>query len=232
MSETEVAIRDNQLEGYSGEIKDLLDNIDTSKTREKDLDLLDTKLKDFETALDTMHLDLKGLDLTVKKTYLKKYKAHKNNKKEWETKLEFVRKNSTRSELMAGHTAEASGADMHSAEAGMAHASAVQADTKSSLDRALGVVADARELGAATAQKLENQNKQVANMIDELASIDSTLERANKTMRRIARKIGTDKCLWVVIFLVVAAIIGIIVYKNTSAGKDANVSAPSINTNV
>jgi len=214
MSETEVQIRDNQLEGYTGEINELLGGIDSSKTRDRDLDSIESKLKDFETALDTMHLDLKGLDIAVKKNYMKKYKSHKANKKEWETRVEFARKHSTRSELMDGHQKEATGADFNTAEGMMAHGAAVQADTKSSLERTLGVVADARDLGVATAAKLENQNKQMAGMLDDLASIDSTMERANKTLKRIARKMGTDKCLWVVIFLVLVAIIWIIVKKS------------------
>lgn len=67
-------------------------------------------------------------------------------------------------------------------------------------------------------------------MADDVASIGSTLDRANKTLRRIARKVGTDKYLWVLIFLVVAAVIFLIVWKNTSAGKDTNISAPTVNT--
>jgi len=214
MSETEVAIRDQQLDGYTTEVNDLFGGLPSSKTRERDMDTIDQKLKDFETASDTMHLDMKGLDLAVRKNYRKKYNEHKKNHKEWVTKLEFARKDATRSDLMAGHAADNAGADMNTASGMMAYGSAVQADTKSSLDRTLGVVADARDLGAATAAKLEKQNVQMAGMLDNLASIDNTLVRANKTIRRIARKMGTDKCLWVMILLVVGVIIWIIVKKN------------------
>ncbi len=51
-------------------------------------------------------------------------------------------------------------------------------------------------------------------MLDDLSSIDNTLERANKTLKRIARKMGTDKCLWVIIALVVGALIWIALKKS------------------
>ena len=103
-SETEVAIRDQQLETLSGEINELFDGLDKSKKRESDLDAISTKLREFENPLDTMHLDLKSLDVSVKKKYMQKYKAYKNAKKEWETKLEWQKKNSTRDALMDGAT--------------------------------------------------------------------------------------------------------------------------------
>jgi len=229
-SETEVAIRDQQLETLSGEINELFDNLDKSKKREADLVSINSKLKEFENPLDTMHLDLKSLDVSVKKKYMQKYKAYKNAKKEWEQKLDWQKKNSTRDALMDGATPDKTGADFETPSGLMDHGLAVQSDTKASLERALGVVKDARDLGQATSQKLDAQNKQMANMLDELASIDSTLTRANKTLRRIARKVGTDKYLWVMIGLVVAAVIFLIVWKNTSAGKSTNVNAPAVNT--
>ncbi len=173
MCETEVAIRDQQLDIYTTEINGLMNGLmnglESSKTRDsvrytprlsdavqarlltrptptapqQDMDLVEWKLKDFETALDTMHLDLKGLDLSTKK---KKYKAHKRNKKEWDTKLEFARKNGTRSELMDGQAKDPTASDFNTAAGMMAHGAAVQADTKSSLQRTLGVVAGAREV--------------------------------------------------------------------------------------
>jgi len=225
-----VAIRDQQLETLAGEINELFDNLDKSKKRDADLEAIRTKLADFDNPLDTMHLDLKNLDVSVKKKYMQKYRAYKNMKKEWEQKLEWQKKNSTRDALMDGHANEKTGADFDTPDALMQHGSAVQADTKASLERSLGIVKDARDLGTAVAQKLEAQNKQLSNMVDEVASIGSTLDRANKTLKRIARKVATDKYLWVLIALIIAAVIFIIVWKNSKAGKDSNVNAPTVNT--
>jgi len=215
MSETEVSIRDNQLEALAAEITELFDGLPKSKKREDDLGAIQLKLDQFQSPLDTMHLDLKTLDLTVKKRYMQKWKAHRQHKKDWETRLESERKFNTREQLMDGHAVEKKGADFDTADGLMQHGAAVQADTKEAIARGQAVVKDARDLGVGITTRLDAQNKQTANMIDDLASIDNTLTRANKTLRRIARKIGTDKYLWVLIFLVIVAVIFIIVWKST-----------------
>jgi len=230
MSETEVQIRDQQLDMLTGEIKELFVGLEKSKYRDRDIEEIDGKLRQFDTALDTMHLDLKSLEQTVRRNYMKKYKTHKGNKKQWETDLEWRKKNNTKTELFDGHEKDKTGADINTAPGMMDHGRKVQQDTKQSLETIQGLVKDAADLGKATLVKVGDQNKQIAGMIDDLHDIDNILERANKTIKRIARKIATDKYLWVLIFLVLAAIIFIIVWKNTG-GKDAAVNTPSIATN-
>jgi len=229
MSETEVQIRDQQLETLTGEIKEIFEGLEKSKYRDRDIDDIDNKLKQFDTALDTMHLDLKSLEQTVRRNYMKKFKTHKANKKQWEVDLEWRRKNTTKVELFDGHEKEKTAADMNGPGAIMDHGKKVQVDTTKSLETQLGLIKDARDLGQATLAKVSTQNQQISGMIDDLHDIDNILDRANLTIRRIARKLATDKYLWVLIFLVIAAILFIIIWKNTG-GKSASVDTPTVST--
>lgn len=104
MSETEVAIRDQQLEALSGDIKALFDGLERSTQRDQDLAEIAAKLAEFDTPLDTMYLDLKSLDVSVKKRYQQKHRAYKNQRREWEAQLEWQRKGSARDALVDGAT--------------------------------------------------------------------------------------------------------------------------------
>ncbi len=48
---------------------------------------------------------------------------------------------------------------------------------------------------------------------DNLTAIDTTLARSTKVIKRMARKMATDKVIWVFTFLVFAAVVTIIVWK-------------------
>src|SRR5437667_326154 len=82
--------------------------------------------------------------------------------------------------------------------------------SKESLERTLRVVQDTKQVGIDTNAKLEANTAQIEGMYDKLESIESTLTRSTKVIKRMARKMATDKYVWVVVFLVFMAIIAII----------------------
>ena len=66
-------------------------------------------------------------------------------------------------------------------------------------------------------------------MSDKLDEIESTLQRSTKIIRRLARKMATDKYIWVFSLLVLGAIIALIVVKevNKNGGVANTIAAAS-----
>jgi len=223
MSE-ELQIRDTNLGELTDELKALLNGLEKSSRRQLDLDEIETKFNQFENSLDALQLEIKQLSAADKKNWKKKAKAYKKALKEMKNEFEWKRSNDTKNQLIGDHKQDQN-ADLHTSEGMMNAARKTNQESKESLQRATGVIQDTLEVGKATAAQLDAQLKQLQKIFDELKSIDSTLARSTRIMKRIGRKIATDKYLWVVIFLVVFAIIFIIVWKAT--GKSADVNVPN-----
>ena len=58
---------------------------------------------------------------------------------------------------------------------------------------------------------LHDQTEQIANIDRNLAEIDDEIDRATRVLKRMGRRVMTDKYIWCLIFLIFAAIIAIIV---------------------
>lgn len=86
----------------------------------------------------------------------------------------------------------------------------LQDDTEQAADRALKDLEDTRFVAVETAITVHDQTKQIQKMDENLAEIESEMERASKTIKRLARRILTDKyvnCLLIVILLVIVVIV-------------------------
>jgi len=204
-------MRDTAISELHDEIKALCENLDKSKRRAQDIDDIEDKLHTYENHLDALQMELKSLPIQQKKIYRKKHKEHKQKLKEIRNELDWKKTNNTKRELIGDQLENKP--DLTSADGMMEHGRSVMIDSKESLARSLAVVADTTQIGRATAQRLAAQREQLQKIFDDIKSIDSTLSRSNKILKRIARKIGTDKYLWVVVFLVFFFVIFIIAWK-------------------
>jgi len=82
-----------------------------------------------------------------------------------------------------------------------------------SLKNSLETLAETNKLGVKTAQKLEQDTERIAGLLDGLDRIDGDLDRSKTIVRRLARRVYTDKAVWVLIFLITAAVIFIIAWR-------------------
>jgi len=220
----DVHIRATQLDEISDEIKALLDNLEKSNRREQDLDELEDKFRAYENTLQALQIELKSLSPADKKTWKRKYKIYKKKVKEFKNDYEWKKSNNARSALLDDHK-DVGKPDLNTSDGMMQHGRAVMQEGKEALGRVLGVVASTQEIGKATLVKLDEQTKQLEKIFEDLKSIESTLERSTRVMKRIGRKMATDKYLWVIIFLVIFAIIFLIVWTSVRGGST---NAPSI----
>jgi len=227
----EVASRDQTLTELTEEITQLVAGLEKSNRREQDIGDIEDKIKSFNTNLDALQIELKSLPPKEVKQYRRKCTEYKKKLKEITNDLEWKKQSTVKSELMkeaADGKVDGVGApDLNSADGMMSHGRDVMAQSDQALKNILGTIATTRDVGTATAARLHEQEKQLQKVFDDLKTIDSALNRSNRILRRIGRKMATDKYLWVIIFIVVFFVIFIIAWKASGRGaQDTN--APSI----
>jgi len=217
----EIKIRDNQLAQLDEELVALFAGLEKSKRRELDVIELREKVHAYNNALDCLKMEMRtGPD---KEQYKAKAKTYANNYRKYKTDLEWAEKQGTKTELMDGARGDQA-AKMATAEGMMEHGLATQAASKDALGRIREKVGETRDIGVATAATLASQTDQLEHMYDDLQDINSTLQRSTVIIRRMGRKLTTDKYMWVMSLLVMAVIIAIIIYK--LAVPSANVNTP------
>jgi len=231
----ELQMKDLQMKGLTEKITALLNGIEKSKRQELDLNEVNQRLKEFQIALDGANIELRHLGTNPQKNEFKQMlRDHKNTLKELKNDYEWKKSAATKEQLMGDHK-DSGPADLDTAEGLMKHGLDVQDKSKESLGRTLRVVNDTKNIGIDTVAKLEANTQQIEGMYDKLESIESTLARSTKIIKRMARKVATDKYVWVVVFLVFAAIVAVIVVKNVKkksgeSASDGDVNVPTIPT--
>lgn len=220
-------MKDLQMKSLTEKIEMMLKGLDKSKRQEMDLAEIGTRLREFQTALDGAQLELKHLGAHAQKNeFTRLLRDHKHTLKELKNEYEWRKTNSDKNALMDGAVASATHADMNTAEGMMRHGLDVQDKSKESLERTRRVVAETKDIGIDTVAKLESNTHQIETMYDNLTAIDSTLARSTKVIKRMARKMATDKVIWVFAFLVFVAIIFIIVWSKVKPDSAPDILDP------
>jgi type IV secretory pathway TrbL component len=92
------------------------------------------------------------------------------------------------------------------------------------LGRTLRTIHETKDIGIDLNAKLDANTHQIEAMYDNLTSIDTTLARSTKVIKRMARKMATDKVIWVFTFLIIAAVVAIIVWRQYKKSQDSSSS--------
>ena len=100
---------------------------------------------------------------------------------------------------------------MNNEDAAIGYGRRLQDETDAAADRAIRDLQETNEVAVNTAEMLHNQTEQIANIDKNLAEIDDEIDRATRVLKRMGRRVMTDKYIWGLIFLIFAAIIAIIV---------------------
>jgi preprotein translocase subunit Sss1 len=214
----EIRIRDEQLTDLDAELSVLFEGLEESARKELDLDEIKDKIHEYGNALDSFKFELRSQAPANRSLYKEKAKKFKSNLRKYKSDLKWQETQNTRDQLFDGATA--GGADEATAEGYMKKGLDIQQQSKESLQRSAAKVAETQQIGRETAVKLAQQTKQLEKVADDLDSIESTLARSTKIIKRMARKVSTDKYIWVLVFLVLCAIVGIIGYKLTNPEAD------------
>eukprot|EP01083_Nonionella_stella_P045922 123035_1 len=179
------------------------------------------KLKEIENLLANASRNLKHIDLECrtlpadeKPKFKQILKEQKSKLRELQTEFKWARSTEADAENDEGKDEVPELADM-GGEKFMEYGHKVQKETLDAQDRTIQMIEQTKETGAATAAKLHEQTAQIQRAYDELYEIDDNLERANRIVRRMMRRVFTDKYIWCFMFLILATIVGIIVLKAT-----------------
>lgn len=142
--------RDQQLTGLGSSIESLLTEIDTIKGNKTEIDECRAKIRDFNNALDSYKMELRGLESDAQKTiYKQKAKSYSQALNKYKHELDFKSSRMNREELMGGASGDTVG-DLSASDAAMKQVLGKQAESKESLSRTLATIGQARDIGKET----------------------------------------------------------------------------------
>jgi len=124
----------------------------------------------------------------------------------------------------SGPTAEYAGMDISKNEdAAIKYGRDVQNRTEEAANATIVKLIETEEIATGTAGKLVEQTQQISQIDQSLGDIDAELERANRILKRMGRRIMTDKYIWcliALIFIAICVIIGLSVAHGKVNTKD------------
>ncbi|XP_020974640.1 novel plant SNARE 13 isoform X3 [Arachis ipaensis] len=86
-------------------------------------------------------------------------------------------------------------------------------ETDQAIERSKQVVHQTIEVGTQTATTLKGQTEQMGRIVNELDSIQFSIKKASQLVKEIGRQVATDKCIMLLLVLIVCGVIAIIVVK-------------------
>lgn len=89
----------------------------------------------------------------------------------------------------------------------------VQAESEASVQRSLGIVEGAQQLGAETAVAMKGQTEQLKDIYADVRQMETDLQKANRLLNSMARRAVTDRITACLLILIVAGIIAAVAVK-------------------
>ena len=101
-------------------------------------------------------------------------------------------------------------------------------ETEKSIQRSARVVEDTIAIGQQTAAMLSEQTHQMEKIVNDLDEIQFSMKKAKKLIGDITRSMATDKCILMILMLIVGGIVVIIILKvaKVKLVKGINISVP------
>ena len=122
--------------------------------------------------------------------------------------LAWVVQNHNTKDLLGNKKSDVSITSEQVADATLAQAKTNVEDGKKMVNIANTII----DNGQSTLEELEKNADKLRNINNKVSEIDSQITRAGKAVNVLRRRLMTDKLFWVFLFLVVAAIAGILIY--------------------
>ncbi|OVA13530.1 Target SNARE coiled-coil domain [Macleaya cordata] len=86
-------------------------------------------------------------------------------------------------------------------------------ETDQAIERSKMVVEQTIEVGAQTGTTLKGQTEQMGRIVNELDTIQFSIKKASQLVKEIGRRVATDKCIMLFLFLIVCGVIAVIIVK-------------------
>ncbi|QHO38525.1 putative plant SNARE [Arachis hypogaea] len=91
-------------------------------------------------------------------------------------------------------------------------------ETDHAIERSKQVIHQTIEVGSQTTTTLKGQTEQMGRIVNELDSIQFSIKKALKLVKEIGKQVATDKCIMLLLVLIVYGVIAVIVLKEADKG--------------
>jgi len=209
---------DREVRGLLKEIEDELSRIEHSGSviNERDVSNVQNKITQANNRLKTMDIELQSVpDRAVARKYKPVIKEHRKKIQDFEQQLQWTsagKQVTTNNKYNAEDIA-------NNEDAAIAYGNELHGRIDDAADRAINTVNETKEIAMETAQKVNEQTQQIVEIDKTLGEIDDEIQRASLILRRMGRRVMTDKYIWILVCLVMLAIIGVIVAAAVKKGK-------------
>merc|ERR1719203_935659 len=154
------------------------------------------KITHCKSRVKTMEIELRTImELDEAKRFRPMIKQHRQRLKECSDALKWTQAGAADENNRTGYNVDEILKDENAAAA----------------DRTIIDLTQTQEAAVDTATKLHDQTEQIANVDRNLAEIEDEIDRASRVLRRMGRRVLTDKYLWCMIFMIFSAVIAIVV---------------------
>jgi len=207
----EVENIDREVKRLLREIDDAVQQIENGVASSSASQATSKKIAHCKSRIKTMEIELQTVE---NRETARKFKPvirdHRAKLKEYEESLKWSQAGAADDE---GSNRSGYNADeiLRDEDAAINYGKRLQDETDAAADRAIRDLADTQETAVNTASMLHDQTEQIATIDRSLAEIDDEIDRATRVLKRMGRRVMTDNYIWCLIFMIFAAIIGIIV---------------------
>eukprot|EP01083_Nonionella_stella_P227632 807475_1 len=169
------------------------------------------KIEHCKSRIKTMEIELQTVE---NRETARKFKPvirdHRAKLKEFEQALQWSQAGAADDNVnnRSGYNADEI---LNNEDAAIGYGRRLQDETDAAADRAIRDLAETQETAINTATMLHDQTDQIQNIDKNLAEIDDEIDRATRVLKRMGRRVMTDKYIWCLIFMIFMAIIAIIV---------------------
>jgi hypothetical protein len=200
---------------------DAVHHLEGDSRREK-LQHIAARLYHAKQLLQTLRLEVSEAPVGARAEWQAVTSQHAATLTRYETLLVALRNDERRQDLLDGRTADA---DSMTPAQLIQHAARVQEASVASLDRSKQRIANALEVGTFTADQLHRQTEQIMKVDTEVKDMRGHFNAAQAQLRSITAQVQTDKCLLVMLSLIMFGLFVILVYK--SFNPNSKLRAPT-----
>eukprot|EP01083_Nonionella_stella_P153678 494095_1 len=165
-----------------------------------------------KSRIKTMEIELQTVDNRDQRQRFKPViRDHRAKLKEFEQSLQWSRAGAQAEERIDDRSGYDADEILNDENKAIAYGHDLLDKTDAAADRAIRDLAETQDIAVNTATTLHDQTEQIGKIDENLAEIDDEIDRASRVLKRMGRRVMTDKYIWCLIFLIFAAIIAIIV---------------------
>ena len=164
-----------------------------------------------------------GAEKKEAKARLRKFK---DRKRKMEQTMDMMRQNQNREDLsLGGGAGRGFAAQKATNDEIMSEALRINNGDVNTMQELVGVVQDTTQQAEATAAQMHEQTEQIERINQSVHGFRGTVARGGKLLHTYKRRLQTDRAIWCFLFLIVAAIVGLVIWTMVDPDGASQVAA-------